>query len=369
MEWKASSCVWLALALFSSLALGQDATFSSLPVLQPNIQPGSTFVTNDINGDGVSDLLWFNPTTSQFGYWLIGVDSNGNIVRKGLRTINVTPGYYVAATGDFNGDGKVDLIWTSANHDIYLWASTGSGFQSTYIDSYPSGWQLIGAGDIDGDGLPDLLWWNQATNQFAYWLMKNNERKGSGIFNVPSGYSPVAIGYFSQSNRLSILLASSSGDVYDWDSQVGGSFSSYYVGNIKNKDGTSWVIDGISYRSGGYIAIETVGATEYQYYSWNRQFDAQGNQTSATLYNGLFGGRSVDSHIGGFIFDMSFNQVNQNPLFVFTDVLHYINTPAPQPMVYVNGPYQQALETAGDSLAVGYPSGWYLIGAKSNQNL
>jgi hypothetical protein len=360
-----SYCLLAASILLSPLAVAQDASFNNLPVLQPNIQPGSNFVTNDINGDGFSDLLWFNPTTSQFGYWLMSIDANGNVTRTGARTVNVTPGYYVAATGDFNGDGKVDLIWTSANHDIYLWTGTGTGFQSTFIDNYPAGWQLIGAGHIDGDGSPDLLWWNASTNQFGYWLMKNGKRVGLKTINVTPGYNLVAIGYYTPTKRLSLLWASPSGDVYDWDSQ-GDSFTSYYVGNIRNKDGSAWAIDGIAYRGGGLIDIQTVGASEQQYYSWSRQFDAQGYPTSATFSNPEFGGRFPNSHIGGFIYDNIWTGAYQTPSFVFTDI-SYVDPSLFN--IYANGPYEQAVENSTDSFSTTYPQGWYLIGAKSNQNL
>lgn len=356
--------VWLLLAILfiSSIhdATAQDMTFADLPVFQANQQPGNPFVPNDVDGNGVSDVLWFNPVSSQLGYWLMSVSSTGDVTRTALRTINVTPGYYVAATGDFNGDAKVDLVWTSQNHDIYLWASSGAGFQSSLIDTYPAGWSLIGAGDIDGDGKPDILWWDSTTNQFAYWIMRNGRRVGSRIFNISPGYKIVAIGYLGTSNRVSLVWAGVAGDLYDWDSN-GGGFDSYYIGSIARRY-DAYKIDAIVVGQAGSMAIKTISGTGYEIYRWARQFDSQGVQQSASFTNGAFGGRFPNEHVSGFIFCPKFDGRNQALLFVNTDIDDgFFPGPA---LVTINGPYQVAGGlNSNDSFVAGFPLGWDVIGA------
>ncbi|MBS0381715.1 MAG: VCBS repeat-containing protein [Proteobacteria bacterium] len=92
----------------------------------------------DITGSGTDDLLWRNQGAGLFGYWLM----NGATV-TGLQTFPAASNYSVAAIGDFNGDGRIDVMWTSSANDLYLWNSTGVGFNGHYVGTYPAGWSII----------------------------------------------------------------------------------------------------------------------------------------------------------------------------------------------------------------------------------
>ncbi|WP_266183958.1 FG-GAP repeat domain-containing protein [Dyella humicola] len=146
----------------------------------------------DLNGDCVSDILWMNDQTHQFGWWLMGPPYTQSGTQYLSRTVggtlSVTPGYWIAASGDFNGDFKADLVWTSNNRDLYLWTSTGTGFSSQYIGTYPAGWKLVGAADIDGDGIDDLIWENDEACEYGYWLMNGNTVKSSKAMSVTCGF-------------------------------------------------------------------------------------------------------------------------------------------------------------------------------------
>lgn len=175
------------------------STVRSLPMAtRPSAAPcinsigHSAAVPYDINGDCTSDILWMNDQTHQFGWWLLYpmslIDTRGTIIRQVSQTVSVTPGYWIAASGDFNNDGKADLIWTSNSRDLYLWTSNGAGFASTYIGAYPAGWTLVGAADMDGDGYDDLIWENQDACEYGYWLMKGSQVVNRTTISVTCGY-------------------------------------------------------------------------------------------------------------------------------------------------------------------------------------
>ena len=66
---------------------------------------------SDIDGDGKSDLIWYNAATGTTYAWLMNgtsVSSHGALLTD--------PAGHVVATGDLNGDGKSDLIWHNAQH-------------------------------------------------------------------------------------------------------------------------------------------------------------------------------------------------------------------------------------------------------------
>lgn len=183
---------------------------------------------DDFDATGTSDLLQFNTSTHQLVVNLM----NGSAV-TGTFTSAITAGYYPAAVGDFNGDGAVDILWTSTNDDLYIWfGKVGtSGFNAKYAGTYPTGWAIFGAGDINGDGKADVLWINQSTNQVAYWLMSGVSRIGSYVASYASDYYPVATGDFDGDGLVDIMWSSAKNDLYIWrgNARKSTGFSPKYV--------------------------------------------------------------------------------------------------------------------------------------------
>jgi hypothetical protein len=343
-------------------------SFNTLPALQPMTPiPNSSHVPGDFNGDGTSDLLWFNPTLSQVGYWTMSAISDpsapygGGVTRTGIHTFNVTPGYFVGAVGDFNNDGYADLVFTSANHDLYLWTNDqNGGFTSSYIGTYPNNWQLVGAGDVDGDGYDDLLWLDSSDCEFAYWTMKGNVRTGYKIIPITCGYYPIGVGYYTPSNRISILWTSAANDLYIWDS-TGNGFKTYNLLSILS--GTAWAYGG-GYMGTG-IGVQTNGGGFLEAGIANRTFDAQGNQTNyegSMVWNGELSNSQLEYGSAGNLIEG--NGINQTGLYILDESSSTISTgglPGSNSMF------------SGNTVAVGegadswpYPSGWYVVGAPAN---
>ena len=198
----------------SDAAQSLNLTLPTIAAFEPTKLPIlDDVVASDIDGDGMSDLLFENPSAREFEYWLMVADIPNQPTLIG----GVGLGYSVAATGDFNGDGKVDLVWSSSADDLYMWTGNGSGFASKRIGTYPAAWKVVGAADVNGDGKADLLFYNATQHLLGYWLMSGTEvQKMRNIGPVGPGYWVAGIGDFNGDGKADIVWTSNSNDLYMW---------------------------------------------------------------------------------------------------------------------------------------------------------
>lgn len=218
-------------------SLGQTipvvAGFRATVVTSP---PVTRRVTADVDGDAHSDILWHNAGAGQFGHWLM----NGATVKQ-MASQPVATGYRLPASGDFDGNGKMDALWTSDARDLWMWSGTGAGtFVSNNLGTYSGNWALSAAGDINADGKDDILWHSAADGQLSYWLM--NGAAVTKIINIPVtvGYRIASSGDFNGDGRLDLFWTSNKGDLWLWSGTPDGQFTSNFMGTY----GYGWAVIG-----------------------------------------------------------------------------------------------------------------------------
>lgn len=188
--------------------------------------------SGDFNGDGRYDILWRNTTNGQAAVWFL----NGLTMVSGNVVGNI-PGtdWKVIGSGDFNGDGKSDILWqNTATRQAAVWMMDGLAVLSAgFVGGVPSaGWQVMGSGDFNGDGKSDILWQNTSTLQAGIWLLDGlSVLNGNIVGNVPSaGWKVAGAGDFNGDGKSDIL----------WQ-------------NTASLQAAAWLMDGLNVTQAGII--------------------------------------------------------------------------------------------------------------------
>ena len=176
----------------------------SMPLVaqfRASVVPFGGRARNDFNGDGKSDIVFWNPAISYLAYWIM----NGSVY-TGSSGFGVASGSSPAATGFLSTIPQTSLLarnTTTQTLSSYIWNGT-THVQAT-IGSTPAGWDLIGTGDIDGDGKGDLFWRNPTTGNFAYWRMDGAAYLGGQTYAPPVSYIVAGIADFTGDGRMDVL--------------------------------------------------------------------------------------------------------------------------------------------------------------------
>ena len=181
--------------------------------------------TGDFNGDGRSDLLWHNRDTNHIQSWLLNA---AQIIgrpevndERGQRAVVGLP-WTIVGTGDFNGDGRVDILWHNrdTNH-VQAWFLNGVTIIGRAEVDDERGqrvavglpWRIVGTGDFNGDRKVDILWHNRDTNHVQAWFLNgvaiigraevDDERGQRVAVGLP--WSIVGAGDFNGDRKTDIL--------------------------------------------------------------------------------------------------------------------------------------------------------------------
>ncbi len=203
------------------------------PVGVPAGASEGTVVVGDFNGDGKQDLV-----VSNLNNTITTTLGNGDGTFQPLVVSSSTAGSWAMVTGDFNRDGKLDLAANSiggTSIDVILGNGDGT-FQPRV--PYPTGSYAnrLAVGDLNADGSLDLVGVSSVGTGSAFVLMNTGTGTFGPALSFPagSGAADVKVADLDRDGKLDLVVANqnSAGGVNTMKGNGDGTFQaphSYYA--------------------------------------------------------------------------------------------------------------------------------------------
>jgi predicted dienelactone hydrolase len=172
----------------------------------------ATILSSDVVKAGTASITVVNPGpgggTSNIAYFEVTLP--GPSVAFNISTISTGAGNESVIAGDFNRDGKLDLVVTNySGNDISVLLGNGNGTFHTHVDyATGSGPTSLAEGDFNNDGKLDLVGANSSSNNVSV-LLGNGDGTFQASLVYGTGILPdsVVVGDFDGDGNLDLAVA------------------------------------------------------------------------------------------------------------------------------------------------------------------
>ncbi len=204
---------------------------------QPNPDSKPTRKMGDFNGDGKSDILWRDSVSGTVAIHIM----NGTAIESSS-SFQISNSWEIAAIGDFNGDGKSDILWREKNTGmVAIHLMNGGTIQSFATFPISNNWEIKNIGDFNGDGKSDILWREKSTGTVAIHLMNGTAIASFATFPISNQWEIRNIGDFNGDGKADILWREKTDGTVAIHLMNGTAIASFATFQISN----SWEIQNI----------------------------------------------------------------------------------------------------------------------------
>ena len=213
--------------------------------------------TGDFNGDGREDILWRQDGSGTVTEWL--ANAQGGYAANDAATVRVGLDWHIFGVGDFNGDGRSDILWEQNGGALINWLGKADGSFTSNAANFSTvvgtEWRVVGTSDYNGDGRSDILWRKDGSGQVLNWLATSDggfNTNGDATVNVGLDWHISGTGDFNGDGIGDILWRQNGGLTIDWLGTSTGVFTSN-AANFATVIGTEWRVVGIGDYNGDAI--------------------------------------------------------------------------------------------------------------------
>ena len=179
--------------------------------------------SGDFNADGKVDLVWQNQADGRVGLWFMnGTTASSTTVFSRVSDTQ----WKIVGAADFNGDGKTDLLWQhQGNGQIAIWFMNGASVTSGVVFGRETdlNWKIVATGDFNSDGMADLVWQHRTTGQMGVWFMNGAAPKSTTLFTpfqvTDTNWKIVCTGDFNGDNKPDLV----------WQNQATGNIGVWFM--------------------------------------------------------------------------------------------------------------------------------------------
>ena len=160
-------------------------------------------------------------------------------------TISLTRNYgAIPSTWTILGDTTNEILWRDTAGDIALWGMLNAQVASaTVLGTVTSNFAVQGVGDFNGDGKIDILWRDTNSGALSIWFTNGTQvTSAASVGTLSSNWSVAQIGDYDGDGKSDILLLDSAGDVAMWLMNGATVSSSVSVGNV----GPTWQVQNLN---------------------------------------------------------------------------------------------------------------------------
>ena len=243
----------------------------------------------DFNGDGRDDVLVRRTSGSWYYYAMNGRRPISGT--SGSAALTRDTNWRLAGIGDFNGDGRDDVLVRHTSGSWYYYAMNGrrpiSGTSGSALLTSDTNWRLAGIGDFNGDGRDDVL--VRHTSGSWYYYAMNGRRpisgtSGGAALTRDNNWRLVGIGDFNGDRRDDVLVRHTSGSWYYYAMNGRRPISGTSGAAALTRD-TNWRLAGIGDFNGDgrddVLVRHTSGS--WHYYAMNGRRPLAGTSGAASL--------------------------------------------------------------------------------------